>query len=222
MLDFSTHSLILVFLCIGWTCPESDSLMPNLFRVGIQGGPGSFNDSALRQYIVQNPELEFQVRFLNSTGEVFEALKEGQVEYGQFALFNSNAGFYEESLAEVSRRKFTVEASYSCPIVHCLMKRQGTSTDAISTIMSHREVFKQCRAKLKLKYPRAQLIEGTGALADPSRVGEALAQGALPATTAVVSNGLIAELHDLEVVETGLQDAGDNVSTFLLISDFKS
>ena len=189
-------------------------------RIGIQGGPGSFNDSAVRQYIGRHPEAAFDVSYLNSTHEVLERLEQGQIEFGQFALFNSQAGFYEESLSEIGRYRFEVEESYDAQITHCLMMRRDVDIHDIRTIMSHREVFKQCKANLQKLCPNVRLVEGTGNLADPARVGEALSQGTLDSSTAVVSNGLIAELNDLSIVETDLQDAENNVSTFLLVSQF--
>ena len=192
--------------------------MSDLCRIGIQGGRGSFNDSALRQYLAQHPESKFDVDYLNSTGEVLEKLELGQIDYGQFALFNSRAGFYEESLREIGRYRFTVEDSFDLPIVHCLMTRHEVKMDEIRTIVSHREVFKQCRTKLRNEYANLRLVEGQGPLADPARVGEALSQGDLPSSTAVVSNALIGELHGLDIVARNLQDAKNNVSTFLLVS----
>ena len=54
--------------------------MSDLCRIGIQGGRGSYNDSALRQYLTQHPELKFDVDYLNSTGEVLQKLEQGQIE----------------------------------------------------------------------------------------------------------------------------------------------
>lgn len=197
-----------------------EMVMSKARRIGIQGGPGSFNDSALRQYLERHPESTFDVSYLNSTHEVLEKLERGQIEYGQFALFNSQAGFYEESLFEIGRYRFEVEEAYDTQISHCLMTHRDVNIHSIETVMSHREVLKQCKANLEKRYPDVRLVEGAGDLADPARVGEALSKGTLDSSTAVVSNGLIAELHGLSIVERDLQDAEDNVSTFLLVSRF--
>ena len=64
--------------------------------IGIQGGLGSYNDTAIRKHL-PNDFTQDKVVYLDSTPNVFVALNSGQIEYGQFAIYNSRSGLYEES-----------------------------------------------------------------------------------------------------------------------------
>ena len=186
--------------------------------VGIQGGPGSFNDSAIQHYLSRNPNLKWQVRHLDTTPAVFASLKAEEISYGQFAIYNSVGGFYEESLPELAKNRCTVVDSYSIRIAHALMAQPDVSFWEVDTIMSHVEVFKQCGRRLAAKFPHLKLVYGQGDLTDPARVAQALAAGRLPPSVAALSNPLLADIHGLRILAEEMQDESDSHSTFLLVS----
>jgi len=187
-----------------------------ILRIGIQGGPGSFNDSAIRE-LTTGLNAKVSIHYLDDTESVLSAIENEGIELGQFALYNSYAGLYEESLNAIGKFRFRIHSMQPMAIVHCLMKRPDITYEELTTIMSHKEVFKQCRRTLAERFSHLTLEEGSAELTDPARVGAAISSGKLPPTTAVVSNGLIAELHDLDVVERGLQDQKDSISTFVRV-----
>lgn len=185
--------------------------------IGIQGGPGSFNDSAVRSYLKQHSSLDADVVYLDTTPRVLSSLSEGKIDLGQFAIYNKLAGFYRESLQALGTHRFTVTADYPLRVSHSLMIRRDGSIGSLHRIITHSEVLKQCRQNLSRRYPRVGVEIGSGRLTDPARVAEALAAGELPADVGVVSNKLMAEIHGLSVVEEGLEDDSDNESIFLLV-----
>jgi prephenate dehydratase len=89
--------------------------------------------------------------------------------------------------------------------------------DQVVKIITHKEVLKQCRNKLALKYAGIEIVEGTGDLTEPASVAAATAAGKLERNVATISCARLAEEFRLVVGESGLQDIESNESTFLLV-----
>ena len=187
-------------------------------RIGIRGGPGSFNDSALKRYLEARGIFEVRLRYLGTTPAVLTALSAGEIDLGQFAIYNTVGGLYEETLSVIGDHLFRIVDRHSMPIEHALMIRRDADPGEVETILTHPEVLKQCRMNLARHYPGLRQQHGEGHLADPAGVAEALAAGRLPGTVAAMSNPRLADLHGLRILRSGLQDRRDSESTFLLVA----
>jgi prephenate dehydratase len=185
--------------------------------VGIQGGLGSFNHMATDEWLPKCGFARYELRCFNNTTALFQALRATQVDFGQFAIFNSSAGFYSESLQAVSQNIFEVVANYTIPIVHCLIHHPSIGRDQVTKIITHKEVLKQCKNKLTLKYPGVEIVEGAGELTEPASVAAAIVAKKLERNTATISCIRLAEEYGLVVGDSGLQDVDGNESTFLLV-----
>ncbi len=185
--------------------------------MGIQGGLGSFNHTAAGEWLPKYGFARYELRCFDSTTALFQALRTGQVNFGQFAIFNSSAGFYSESLQAVSQNIFEVVANYKIPIVHCLIHHPDIRRDEVVKIITHKEVLKQCRNKLALKYTWVEIVEGAGELTEPASVAAAIAAKKLERHVATISCARLAEEYRLVVGDSGLQDIEGNESTFLLV-----
>lgn len=196
--------------------------MSAALTIGIQGGRGSFNEEALKLYLAKQPasDREARVRYLYTTDRVLSELLQGELDRGQFAVENTLGGPVGETLAACERysfdSNFEVVDRYSIKIAHCLMIHPEASLEEIRTIVSHPQVFAQCRENLERRYRGVELVVGEGDQVDPAKVGELIAQGLLPGTTATLSNRLIAEIHGLKIVDVDLQDREDNFTEFVL------
>ena len=62
-----------------------------------------------------------RIIFLDSTPNVFKALNAGEISYGQFAVYNSWTGFYQESLPHIAQNVFIIVDTYTIPVNHALM-----------------------------------------------------------------------------------------------------
>jgi prephenate dehydratase len=185
--------------------------------VGIQGGLGSFNHMAADEWLPKYGFTQYELRCFDSTTALFHALRTGQVHFGQFAIFNSSAGFYSESLQAVSQNIFEVVAHYKIPIVHCLIHRLDIRRDQVVKIITHKEVLKQCKKQLALQYAGIEIVEGTGELTEPASVAAAIAAKRLEPHVATISCARLAKEYSLVVGDSGLQDIENNESTFLLV-----
>jgi prephenate dehydratase len=191
--------------------------------IGIQGGRGSFNEQALKTYLEKQgqPTGEIEIAYLYTTDVVLRELRAGRIERGQFALENSLGGPVQETLRAQAQYSFDehyeIVARYTLQIVHCLLLHPEARLEEVETIMTHPQVFAQCRNTIERRYPWIARVEGEGDFVDPARVGEAIAAGALPRSVATISNRLIAEAQGLKVVAQDLQDRPDNFTTFALV-----
>jgi prephenate dehydratase len=104
---------------------------------GIQGGPGSFNDLALQEYLSQNPTPNHQVKYLHTSANVMTALAAGNIDRGQMALRNSLGGEVVETTQALAQSPHTIIAQYQIKITHALMMRPDAELNQITTIMAH-------------------------------------------------------------------------------------
>lgn len=185
--------------------------------VGIQGGLGSFNHQAADLWLPQCGIRNYELRCFDSTTALFHALRAGDIDAGQFAIFNSSAGFYSESLEAVSRNTFQVIAHYKIPIVHCLIHHPDIRRDQIVKIITHKEVLKQCRNKLARDHAAVEVVVGADDLIEPASVAAAIAAHRLNQDVATISCGRLASEYGLVIGDSGLQDVEGNESTFLLV-----
>lgn len=190
---------------------------PNLIVFGIQGGRGSFNEEALRDYVERHHIKKFKIEYLCVTERVLCRLHRGDIDYGLFALHNSIGGVVDESLRAMARYTFHTVEEFAIPIRHFLMKRKDVGASKITMIMAHSQVLKQCVRTLRTRYPHLAQKSGTGDLLDTAAAARALSENKVPGTTAILGPRSLADLYDLEVIAENLQDEKENVTSFLLV-----
>lgn len=199
-----------------------NSLIPNRrFKdrlvIGIQGGKGSFNESAVLNYLERNSITNFELVYLFRTDSVLSALHAGEIDRGQFAIHNSLGGMVAETIEAIGKFKFEIVEEFKFLISHSLMVRPEIEFSDSQTVMAHPEVFRQCTATLKSKFPSLKLITSEGELIDTARAAEFVATGKLPSDRAILGNKEIARIYGLKIVAENLQDSDNNLTSFLLV-----
>jgi prephenate dehydratase len=185
--------------------------------VGIQGGAGSFNELAALTHLANVGIPDYQLCYLHTTENVFKALENKEIDFGQFAIRNSLGGEVEESAKAMAGRNFTIVGEYQIKIAHALMISAEAKISDIETIITHPQVLRQCKQNLEKQYSNLKLNVCEGNLIDPAKVAELLGQGQLPKNVATLSNKALAQMHGLSIVAEDLQDADNNYTTFLLV-----
>jgi prephenate dehydrogenase len=125
----------------------------NFITIGIQGGKGSFNEEAIMYYLKRNGITDYKIEYLHTSKNVLKALHEGDIDQGLFAIHNSIGGIVMESVVAMAQYKFAIIEEFAIIISHALMIRKDATLKDIKEIMSHPQVFAQCKKTLKLKYP---------------------------------------------------------------------
>lgn len=191
--------------------------MPKLV-LGIQGGPGSFNEEAANYYLQRQQITDYQIEYLFTSEAVLAALSTDQIDRGQFAIFNSAGGIVDETIIAMGNYLFKVVDKFAIKISHALMIHPAADFKDIDTIMTHPQVLLQCKTSLSEKYPHLAQTSGEGELIDSANVGKHLADGSLPKNIAVMGSKAIAQLYNLKVIEDNLQDLAENYTTFLQVT----
>jgi len=191
---------------------------PDHITIGIQGGRGSFNEEAVLYWLHRSGIERYKIKYLYTTKNVLAALHAGEIDRGQFAIHNSVGGIVEESVEAMAKYIFVIVEEFAIKIAHALMIRSDAKFSEVTTIMSHPQVFAQCKHTLPQKYPHLKQTSGEGELIDHANVAKQLAAKKLPKHVATMGSKVLAELYDLKIVEDDLQDAQENYTSFLLVS----
>lgn len=184
-------------------------------RIGIQGGRGSFNEEACLAYCAAKGWTDYQIEYLYHSNRVLEYLSQGKIDYGQCALYNNYGGVVTETLIPMGKFSFTYVEEYRHSVVHHLMIHPTAHITEVTTIMTHPQVFLQCKNNLSAKYPHLKQESGEGDLVDSGRVAQALNEGDLPKTYAVCGCKNLSTAHNLKIVESNLQDNERNLTSFI-------
>jgi prephenate dehydrogenase len=185
--------------------------------IGIQGGKGSFNEEAIQYYLHRNNIDKYKIEYLHTSKNVLRALHVGDVDQGLFAIHNSTGGIVMESVVAMAQYKFSIIEEFAITISHALMIRKDANLKEITEIMSHPQVFAQCKRMLKQKYPNLKQVSGDAELIDHALVAKQLSEGKLPKNIATMGSKILAELYNLDIVEDNLQDLKENYTSFLLV-----
>ena len=191
---------------------------PTRITYGIQGGYGSFNEEAILHYIEKNKIGTHKIMYLHTAENVMRALHEGEIDVGQMAIHNSVGGMVDESIQAMANYKFKIVEQFQIKISHALMICADAELSEITTIMSHPQVFAQCKETLSRKYPHLKLTSGDGDLIDHAMVAKELGAKKLPKTVATMGSSILAKLYGLKIVEDNLQDAKENYTGFLHVA----
>ncbi|MDO8481486.1 MAG: prephenate dehydrogenase/arogenate dehydrogenase family protein [bacterium] len=191
---------------------------PDYITYGIQGGIGSFNEEAIMHYIETKGPHEHRIKYLYTSERVMRALHEGEIDRGQFAIQNSEGGLVAESIHAMAGYKFKIVDQFDIKISHALMIRPDAELNDIKTIMSHPQVFAQCKKTLTAKYPDLKLVSEGGDRIDHAVIAKELGGRKLSRSVAVMGSSVLAKLYGLKIVEDNLQDAKENYTSFLQVA----
>ncbi len=181
--------------------------------VGVSGKKGSFSEEAAEYYLKRIGKKNYRLLYLTSVENVLSALEREKIDLGIFPIENSNGGIVYEAVQAMSRHNFNIKKFFEIDIQHCLLVLPQTLPQQITGIASHPQALKQCRMYLKRKWPKMELIEWK----DTALAAKNLAEGKMPSSTAVIAPERSAELYNLDILESGIQDLKFNFTTFLAV-----
>jgi prephenate dehydratase len=181
-------------------------------RIGVMGIRGSFSEEAALEYARDNGLGEVEIIELLSTEGVLVAVEEGKIDYGIFALENSNGGVVYESVYAMAAHRFRVVDLFEIDVNHTLLVHPHLEgRQQIDRIASHQQAIRQCRMWLRHNFPTTLVTEE----ADTAEAARMLGAGELPPTTAVIAAERCSELFGLRVLERRIQDLKFNFTTFV-------
>lgn len=187
---------------------------PDHLIIGVQGERGSYSELACKNFCEKHNITEYQIKYLVNSEPVLNALYRGDIDHGVIAIQNAQGGMVLESIHALSEYNANIIEIFGVVINHCVLSK--TKTTKIKRIISHEQALRQCRDNLSRLYPDATLEPYCGT----ALAAKKLSEGEFDNNTAVLAPETAAELYDLHIRHTAVQDLGSkNVTDFLFISN---
>jgi prephenate dehydratase len=175
--------------------------------IAYQGCEGANSNLACIKFYPQ-----FQSKAFDSFSDVFEAVANGEVDYGMIPLENSYAGRVSEIHNLLQQYEVSIIAEHFFPITHNLVGIKGAKLEDITEVYSHPQALLQCQNNLKSM--KVKLFE----FSNTAKSAEYIAK-ANEKNKASLCSKYASDLNNLEIIKENMQDASnDNITIFIVIS----
>jgi chorismate mutase/prephenate dehydratase len=175
-------------------------------RVAYLGPEGTFSQTAARHLF----GLQARYRECATIEAVFEAVQSKDSTYGVVPFENSTEGAVSMTSDALLEGELMIRQEYVLPVSHCLLS-QARSLSSITTVYSHPQALAQCRNWLVKHLPRAQVVQTTSTAA-------AAREAHTDERAAAIGADIAAELHDVPILRTRIQDRRENATRFVVLA----
>jgi 3-deoxy-7-phosphoheptulonate synthase len=176
-------------------------------RAAFMGQMGTFTHKASLQYfgdrVEQVPVPTFKA--------IFEAVTRGEADFGVIPLENSLTGSIHENYDHLLDYDLKIIGEINLRIMHHLMVKKGTTLKDIRRVLSHPQVFGQCRMFLDQHADWEQV-----AVSDTANAARSVNQAEGHADAAI-ANLVAAEEYGLEVIAECIETNPRNFTRFVII-----
>ena len=180
---------------------------PKTAVVACQGVEGAYSQIACEK-MFKNP---FIMYFKNFEG-VFSAIDKGLCQYGILPLENSTAGSVKKVYDLMIQHNFSIVRTFRLKIDHNLLAKPDTKLSDIKEVYSHEQAINQCSEFLHTL---------TGITVIPvanTAIAAEMVSKSDRKDIAALSSRSCAELYNLEILASSIQDKGNNRTRFICIS----
>ncbi len=182
-----------------------------MVNVAFQGERGAFSEIASMKYfgegVTVSPSFSFE--------DVFIKVKNGSVDFGIIPIENSLYGSVFETYDLLLQYSLTIVGELNLQINHCLLASQNYKLEDIKKIYSHPQALGQCSIFLKS-------LKNTELVPAYDTAGSALISlkdKSVP--SAAVASREAAEIYNLKILKSQIQNNRENYTRFLIISKKK-
>lgn len=146
-----------------------------------------------------------------SISDVFTEVERGRANYGVVPIENSTEGAVNHTLDMFIDSELKICSEVYLSIEHNLLSKHK-KISAIKKVLSHEQVFAQCRIWLEKNLPNAKLISypSTAMAASSCDGGKG---------RAAIASELAAKEYGLNILERSIEDSLHNVTRFLVIGN---
>jgi prephenate dehydratase/chorismate mutase/prephenate dehydratase len=180
--------------------------MGGAIRVGYQGEPGAFSETAVRSLFPDAAAVPH-----HGFRDVFQAVESGAVDFGMMPIENSQAGSINDTYDLLARGSASIVGEVIVPVHHALLALPGTSVADIHRVISHPQALAQCQNYLEELDAEVLAVHDTAGaarlIAEEHRVGEA-----------AVAAERAGAVYGLEVLAAGIEDDPNNQTRFVAVS----
>ncbi len=186
---------------------ETSPFFPARAKVACQGVEGAYSLKAAEK-LFACPDVAFYKTF----ADVFDAIDRGECHYGVLPIENSTAGSVTQIYDLMSCHRFYIVRALRLKVDHCLLAKPGTNPTDIREIVSHQQALSQCAGYIAhLPGVRSTAMPNTAKAAE-------FVKNTDRTDVAAIANKDCAGIYGLEVLDTAIQDNGNNYTRFICIS----
>ncbi|MBD2517516.1 prephenate dehydratase [Nostoc sp. FACHB-973] len=178
------------------------------------GPPGTYSEQAAVFYVNwlgKSTGVETMLCPYASISQSLHAVADGQAELAVVPVENSIEGSVTMTLDTLWQLdSLRIQLALVLPITHTLISC-ANSLDSIQTVYSHPQALAQCQGWLERFLPRVQIIANNSTTA----ALELLEQDP---TIAAIASSRAAQLYNLPILASGINDYPENFTRFLVVS----
>ena len=177
-------------------------------KTAYYGVPGSFTHEAMEQFFGSHTDAQ---SFL-SCKEIFQAVAQDKVQYGVVPIENSTTGIINDVYDLLSSYGLYIVREGVVPITQNLLGIPGATLSGIREVYSHAQGFSQSEQFFSA-HPDWNLIPFFNTARSAQHVAEQQ-----DSSKACVAGLKAAQIYGLSVLAQGIQDSGQNVTRFIVLS----
>lgn len=192
-------------------CPDIDIKYTDKAKprasVAVQGIEGAYGHAACKKLFDSG-----SISFFASFKEVFEAVENGDVDYGIIPVENSTAGEVTANMDLLERHNVYICRTIDVECAHVLAAKKGVSEKDVKILFGHEQAIRQCATYIEGR-PELTVIPYHNNAAAAKMVSEN-ESGAL----GCICSAECAEMHGLDIVRDAIASDPDNHTRFICIS----
>ena len=174
-------------------------------KVGFLGPEGTFTQTAVFKHFGHS------VRALpfHTIDEIFQEVESGAADFGVVPIENSTEGSVNNTLDMFLTSPLKIAGEIELRIEQHLLGNES-GLESIERICAHEQSLAQCRGFLRENLPHIELIGMSSNAAGARRARDE--QG-----TAAIGPDVAADVYDLKVMASNIEDRADNATRFLVV-----
>lgn len=180
--------------------------IPENVTVACQGTEGANAETAAKQIFGADCRPSYRSTF----AEVFEAVQNGETQFGIIPVQNSTAGSVVQAYDLMGKYNFYINKTTVVEITNCLAVRPGTKLSDVKDVYSHPQALAQCSDFLTKNGMNAIPYGNTATAA------QMVSESSEP--IAAICSEPCAELYGLEILKDHISDYVPNYTRFICIS----
>ncbi|MDD3367287.1 MAG: prephenate dehydratase [Lachnospiraceae bacterium] len=180
-------------------------------RVVFQGADGAYSQAAMEQYFGE----QINSFHVDTFRDAMSAIDEGSADFAVLPIENSTAGIVSEIYDLLAEFENYIVGEQIIKIEHCLLGVPGASKEDIKTVYSHPQSLMQSARYLK-EHPDWQQISMKNNAFAAQKVAEEQDK-----TQAAIAGAHAGKIYGLEVLEQGVNQASNNSTRFIIVTNQK-
>lgn len=175
--------------------------------VAVQGTEGAYGHAAYNN-LFTNGNASFYASF----AEVFEAVENGDVDYGILPIENSTAGEVTVNMELLEKHHVYINRTTKVECAHVLAAKHGVKEQDIRILFGHEQAIRQCESYIESRNDLTVIPYHNNASA-------ALMVAENPSNElGCICSEECAEMHGLDIVHKGIATDPNNATRFICIS----